>query len=186
MSNQGAVRMHNNAANVAARVASKYAIVPGSVPSPIKIARSRAMRPSIMLQTVNVASDIKSAASIGKIRYQKNRGAYWWFLPVSQRDAMSQEKIRSRHLASQEPHKGLIMPTHERCDGAQLQQEESHEMLQHGCVISNDGGASVRAISTSCLRRCGSTTAIQARLHRARYRTRHSRADAIRYSAAGA
>ena len=71
MTNQGAVRMHSNAANVAARVASKYAIVPGSVPSPIKIARSRAMRPSIILQTVNVASDIKSAASFGKISTKK-------------------------------------------------------------------------------------------------------------------
>lgn len=105
MTNQGAVRMHSNAANVAARVASKYAIVPGSVPSPIKIARSRAMRPSIMLHTENVASDIKSAASFRQISTEKTEGAYWWFLPVDQRDSRSQKKMRSRHLASQEPHK---------------------------------------------------------------------------------
>ena len=71
MTNQGAVTMHSNVANVAARVASKCATVPGSVTSLIKIARSRAMRPSIMLQTVNVASDIKYADSFRRGQYEK-------------------------------------------------------------------------------------------------------------------
>ena len=111
MTNQGAVRRHSNAANVAARVASKYAIVPGSVPSPIKIARSRTMRPSIMLQTVNVASDIKSAASFGKISTKKTEWHIGGSSPSANEVAMSQKKIRSRHLASQEPHNDLRSPS---------------------------------------------------------------------------
>ena len=100
MTNQGAVRMHNNAANVAARVASKYAIVPGSVPSPIKIARSRAMRPSIMLQTVNVASDIKSAASFEKISTKKTEGHIGGSSPAAKETRCRRRKyglVTSRH-----------------------------------------------------------------------------------------